>query len=269
VTDRILVFIPTYNCAPQIGRVLAQVRGAVADQIAEVLVLDNGSGDGTPEAAIAAAASAEAPVVTIARNRANYNLGGSHKSAYAYAEREGFSHVITLHGDDQGNLADILPLLDAGRHRQFDACMGARFAKGSTLTNYSTVRILGNRVFNLAFSLAARRRVTDLGSGLNILARKAFTDRAILRLPDDLHFNPYLLLDMIDRGNEVGFFPISWREEDQVSNVRMASQALKTLGAAARYTFARDRFRGTDYRGVRHADYAFDVIARFEGGKAA
>lgn len=266
MTDRILVFIPCYNCAPQIGRVLGQVRGDVAGRIEEVLVLDNGSRDGTAEAAIAAAGAVEARAVTVGRNLENYNLGGSHKAAYAYAEREGFSHVVTLHGDDQGDLRDILPVLEAGTHRRSDACMGARFARGSKLTNYSAFRIFGNRAFNLVFSAASRRWVTDMGSGLNILARRAYADPAILRLPDDLHFNPYLLLDMYDRGNRVAFFPISWREEDQVSNVKMASQALKTLGAAARYALARRSFRARDLRAAPRSAYAFETIARFEGG---
>lgn len=266
MTDRILVFIPCYNCGPQIRRVLGQVRGEVARHVEEVLVLDNGSGDGTAEAAIEAASLVEARAVTVGRNLDNYNLGGSHKAAYAYAQKKGFSHVVTLHGDDQGDLRDILPVLAAGTHRRLDACMGARFAKGSRLTNYSAFRIFGNRAFNLVFSAASRRWVTDMGSGLNILARKAYSDQAILRLPDDLHFNPYLLLDMYDRGNAVGFFPISWREEDQVSNVKMASQALKTLGAAARYALARSRFRASDFRAVPRTAYEFETTARFEGG---
>ena len=45
MTDKILAFIPCYNCAPQIGRVLQQFRGPVAARIHEVLVLDNGSRD--------------------------------------------------------------------------------------------------------------------------------------------------------------------------------------------------------------------------------
>ena len=266
MADKIMVFIPCYNCAAQIGRVLAQFEGEIASYIEEILVLDNGSRDGTVEAAIAAAGKAGVPRVTIARNQANYNLGGSHKSAYAYADREGFSHVITLHGDDQGDIRDVGPVLSSGTHNRPDACMGARFTPGSNLSRYSTFRIIGNYAFNLVFSAAARRWVTDMGSGLNLLARRAFSDRAILRLPDDLHFNPYLLLDMIDRGNEVMFFPISWREDDQVSNVKMASQALKTLGAAERYAFSRRRFRTEDYRSVRHERYAFDTIAAFENG---
>lgn len=258
--DRILLFIPCYNCAPQIGRVLQQVKGPVARFLHEVLVLDNGSTDGTVDAAHAAAGAVEGPAVIIARNHANYNLGGSHKAAYRYAAANGFTHVVTLHGDDQGDLNDLLPVLVSGDHRRFDACMGARFAKGSRLKNYSAFRILGNRVFNLFFSAASGRWVTDMGSGLNLLAERAYTDSALTRLPDDLHFNPYLLLEMFDRRQRVRFFPISWREEDQVSNVRMTSQALKTLGAAARYAFARKAFRSRDYRQVRHADYAFSPV---------
>jgi len=264
--DRILLFVPSYNCAPQIGRVLRQVAGPVASHFAEVLVLDNGSSDGTVDAAIAAARLVEAPL-TIARNHANYNLGGSHKAAYRYAARGGFTHVVTLHGDDQGDLNDLLPVLNAGDHRRFDACMGARFAKGSRLTNYSVVRILGNRIFNLLFSAASGRWVTDMGSGLNLLSERAFAAGATERLPDDLYYNPYLLLSLFDRGLGVSFFPISWREEDQVSNVRMTSQALHTLGAAVRFAFARTAFRNGDFRSVRDRDYSFAAVATFGAGQ--
>lgn len=266
MADKILVFVPCYNCAPQVGRVLAQFKEPIAEFVHEVLILDNGSKDGTVEAAIASAGEAQVSRVMIGRNQANYNLGGSHKSAYGYAQKHGFTHVITLHGDDQGNITDIEPVLRSDMHNRFDACMGARFTKGSKLKGYSAFRIFGNHAFNLVFSAASRRWVTDMGSGLNLLARSAFSDPAISRLPDDLHFNPYLLLDMFDRGNKVMFFPISWREEDQVSNVKMASQAIKTLAAAKRYALSRRRFRSDDYRQVKHDRYTFDTVALFESG---
>ena len=261
VPDRILLFVPCYNCAPQIGRVLGRIKGEIAAHIDEVLVLDNGSRDGTVDAAIAAASKVRVKRVTVARNRDNYNLGGSHKAAYAYAGKHGFTHVVTLHGDDQGDVNDLLPLFKSGKHRTNDACMGARFIKGSHLNNYSTFRVIGNRVFNAIFSLAARKGITDLGSGLNVLARSAFLDPRIKRLPDDLYFNPYLLLDLIGAGRSVHFFPISWREEDQVSNVKMASQALRTLRAPFLFTFARKRFGQMDFRSRKRRSYRFDVIA--------
>lgn len=267
MADKILVFIPGYNCAPQIGRVLAQLKRPVARYFEEVLVLDNGSRDGTVDAAIAHAPDANVPRVTVARNKDNYNLGGSHKAAFAYAEKQGFTHLVILHGDDQGNVDDLEQVLNDGTHRRYDACMGARFMRGSKLEGYSAFRIVGNYVFNFIFSAAARRRIVDLGSGLNLMAQRAFTDPAIKRLPDDLYFNSYLILDMFDRANKVRFFPISWREEDQVSNVKMASQAMKMLAAAKDFALHRRRFRHEDVRAVKREAYPFEILARFENGQ--
>ena len=258
--DKILVFVPCYNCAPQIGRVLRQFTGPIVSFIDEVLVLDNGSRDGTVDAAIAAAPDAGVRSVRVARNRANYNLGGSHKAAFAYASANGFTHVLILHGDDQGSVADIVPVLTDGSHRTHDACLGSRFARGSTLKGYSAFRVFGNHVFNALFSIGSFRRVLDLGSGLNIVGYRVFTDPAIRSYADDLRFNVYLLLGLFDAQRKVMFFPISWREDDQVSNVKMTSQALRTLTILRDYSLRRRMFRSTDHRDTKHERYEFDVV---------
>ena len=264
MTDRILVLIPCYNCERQIGRVLAQFRTVPVGVFQEVLVLDNGSTDATVDTAIEALPEFDRCRVVVARNRENYNLGGSHKATFAYAESQNFTHVIVLHGDDQGRIADVLPLLASGAHRNHDACLGARFMAGSRIEGYSYFRRLGNQVFNLIFSLALRRRVADLGSGLNVFGRTVFASEVTIRLPDDLHFNPYLLATLVQRRMRIMFFPISWREDDQVSNVHMASQALRTLGAAREYLVSPNVLRGGEHRKVPRDVYAFDVLARHE-----
>lgn len=262
--DRILVFIPCYNCEPQIARVIHQFRGIPPTTFDEILLLDNRSTDETVSVALDTVSKMAGFRFTVARNRENYNLGGSHKAAFAYAEARGFSHVIVLHGDDQGRIHDVLPLLANGAHRAHDACLGARFMAGSRIEGYSLVRRLGNRIFNFVFSITLRRRIADLGSGLNVFSRTVFPGDLTARLPDDLHFNPYLLVAMVDRGLRVLFFPISWREDDQVSNVRMASQALKTLGAAREYLMRRSTLRSGEHRKVPRVEYTFDVLAHQE-----
>jgi glycosyltransferase involved in cell wall biosynthesis len=264
MTDRILVFIPCYNCERQIGRVLQQFRCIPPASFDEILVLDNRSTDGTVNVALESAADVVGFRFIVARNRENYNLGGSHKAVFAYAEAEEFSHVVVLHGDDQGRIADVLPLLASGAHREHDACLGARFMAGSRIEGYSPVRRMGNRAFNLIFSIALRRRVADLGSGLNVFSRTVFPREITTHLPDDLYFNPYLLTAMADRQMRILFFPISWREDDQVSNVRIVSQALKTLGAAREYLTSRRALRSGEHRKTRRAEYAFDVLAHHE-----
>ncbi len=262
MSERILLFIPCYNCAPQIGRVLAQLDGPVGARIAQTLVLDNGSSDGTIERAREAATCMAGRRIVIGRNRRNYQLGGSHKAAFAYAGAHGFSHVIVLHGDDQGRLADIAPVLERGDHLSHDACLGARFMPGAELSGYSTVRRAGNAAFNLIFSLVSGRAVRDLGSGLNLFGHGVITDPSIARMSDDLRFNIYLLLGLIDSRRSLTFFPISWREEDQVSNVRLVSQSLRTLGTAWEYLARREGFRTADHRDTPVASYDFDIIAQ-------
>lgn len=260
--DKILLFIPAYNCAPQIVRVIAKLNSVPAGIFAEILILDNQSKDETNRVAAEALSKVSQHIVKVARNRDNYGLGGSHKAAFQYADVNGFSHVAVLHGDDQGDVLELLPILAAQRHWEVDACLGSRFMKAARTPGYSRFRVFGNHVFNQLFSAVAQRRVTDLGSGLNIFSRQVFVDPDVRYFSDDLRFNCYLLLNLIDKRRSVEFFPITWREEDQVSNVRLFSQTVKTLEIVKEYLFQRGKFRTSDHRKNSVASYHFDVVAR-------
>ncbi len=142
--DRILVFIPGYNCAKQIGRVIAQLTSTTAPPISEILVVDNRSTDGTADVAAAALQKASPSKWKVVRNQSNYNLGGSHKVAFNYALEHGFTHIIVLHGDDQASIQDFTAPIAAGLHRKHDSLLGARFMKGSQLQGYSLYRRIGN-----------------------------------------------------------------------------------------------------------------------------
>jgi glycosyltransferase involved in cell wall biosynthesis len=82
MSEKLLVFIPCYNCGQQITRVLRQFDDATSGLFSEILVLDNGSKDNTVKAATEASKEVHHAQVTIGRNHANYSLGGSHKVAF-------------------------------------------------------------------------------------------------------------------------------------------------------------------------------------------
>lgn len=263
--ERLLVFIPAYRCARQVVRVLEQFRSpAVHAHCEEILVLDNRSPDDTVQAACEKAAELSLGKVRVGRNLLNYGLGGSHKSAFGYAIEQGFSHIMVLHGDDQGDVRDIMPLLREHAHHDFDCCLGARFHPQSRLTGYSPLRIGGNRVFNTMFSLVAGQRLLDLGSGLNLYRVSSLASRYWQTFPDNLMFNYCMILAHVERNDRMYFFPISWREEDQLSNVRLWSQAGRTLRILWRFFLDRRSFLSRDFRDETSGmdSYSFETVEK-------
>ena len=234
-TDRILLFIPAYNCENQIVRVLEQLNPAIMSMITKVIVVNNRSTDSTEEAVISFMRSHANLPVTLLRNRENYGLGGSHKVAFSYAIEHGYTHVIVLHGDDQGQLSDFLPVIAKGYYRKHDCILGARFMRGSKLEGYSRFRTFGNIVYDFLFAAVTRRRIYDLGSGLNMYSVKMLKSRFYEKFPDNLMFNYAMIMAAEYYGHDIKFYPISWREDDQVSNVKMISQATKVLGMLKDY----------------------------------
>ncbi len=115
-------------------------------------------------------------------------------------------------------------------------------------------------MFNFIFTSGTRKSIKDLGSGLNIFGKKVIEDQRIMNYADDLRFNVYLLLGMLDKKLSIEYFPISWREVDQVSNVKMTSQALQTLHLLWQSLTEKDRFWGNDHRTICHQAYEFDVV---------
>lgn len=243
---KIMVFIPAYNCENQIERVLQQFTPEIASIFAEIVVIENRSVDGTLDAAQKGLSKITACKATLLQNDANYNLGGSHKVAFNYCLKHGYDYLIVLHGDDQGNIHDILPLLKSGEHRKNAALLGARFNRKSYLPGYSRFRIFGNIVFNLLISTATRTWVEDMGSGLNLYKKDFLQSQFYMGFPDDLTFNVYMLYYGIWAKIPFRFFPLTWSERDQVSNAKIFRQAFHILMLTGRYLVNADKLFAVD-----------------------
>ncbi len=264
---RLLVFIPMYNCAPQIARVLAQLHDPrVRQLISGVVCIDNRSTDGTAEVAAKALADLPLPSRVLLRNDDNYGLGGSHKVAIDFGRAEGYSHLIVLHGDDQGSIADLLPHLEAGAHHRADFLMGARFMSGSRLVGYSALRTAANKTFNLIFSAVSGQRLYDLGSGLNLFCLSRFDDGFHRGFADDLTFNYYLILAVARRKERLAFFPLTWREDDQISNAKLSRMGRQILGLLGRRVSNPARFFAADHRAKQREAYPATVLQQWDEG---
>lgn len=260
--EKILLFIPGYNCEKQITRVLSQIDELILKYVNEVIMVNNISTDNTEQKVLEFAKQHSNIPLKLLRNNENYGLGGSHKTAFKYAIENKFDYIIVLHGDDQGNIHDLLPILEKGIHEKYDCCLGARFKKGAKLQGYSKFRTFGNIVYNILFSIVIRRKVYDLGSGLNIYNASILRDEFYIKFPDNLTFNCYMLLASNYYKHNISFFPISWREDDQISNVKMVSQAISTLKLLMKYFINKDNFIKKEHRIDIKTEYRAETISK-------
>ena len=114
---RWLVAIPVYNEARYLPGVLAAVRRHADD----VLVIDDGSTDATPDRLRAE------PDVRVITNPENRGYGQSLIDAFAYADLHGYDWVITLDCDEQHEPARIPEFLAAARQGDADLVSGSRY----------------------------------------------------------------------------------------------------------------------------------------------
>lgn len=259
--NKILLFIPAYNCEKQISRVLGQCKN-VNGIINEIFIVDNRSTDQTLETASDYSQQLNIPV-TIVRNNDNYGLGGSHKVAFQYAIMNSYDYIIVLHGDDQGSLSDLMPLIQNGEHLDHDCLLGARFMRDSKLEGYSLFRTFGNYVFNNLYSLAAGKKLYDLGAGLNMYKVQSISGKHFNYFANNLTFNYYMILASVTWKWKMKFFPISWREDDQISNVKLFKQSREVVKILLRYVFNRSSFLSNNFSGKDPNTYTYKVVGKY------
>ncbi len=222
-----ILFIPCYNCENQITKTLNQINIFFKNYIKKILLIDNGSTDNTIKNAIEFFKNNNIKNFLVLRNQNNYSLGGSHKVAFNYMIENNYDYLITLHGDNQGDVRDIIDIFNKKIYLKYDCMYGARFHPNSKLINYSNIRILGNRLFNLIFTIILKKKIYDIGSGINIYSNKFLKNKIYLNFPNSMMFNPYLHFYSIVIKSNIVFFPIQWKEEDQISNVNFIGDTLK------------------------------------------
>lgn len=132
--------------------------------------------------------------------------------------------------------------------------------KGSKLQGYSRFRTFGNYIYDALFTVACGYKVYDLGSGLNMYKTEILRDGFYMKYKDGLVFNCFLLLGSAYYGYKVRFFPIAWREDDQVSNVKMASQAMTTLKIVSSYVLDKKKFAAEEHRDKIIKDYTAQMV---------
>ena len=159
---RRVAIVPAYDEAASVAGVVAEIRGV--DPELEVIVIDDGSTDGTGVAAQKAGAQ-------VIRLPFNLGIGGAMQTGYQYALDRGFDLAVQIDGDGQHDPREVPRLIEPILSGETDMAVGTRFAGGARYRAPFGRRI-GIVLFSRLVSLIVRQRVTDATSGFRAVNRK-------------------------------------------------------------------------------------------------
>jgi glycosyltransferase involved in cell wall biosynthesis len=208
--SNVSVVIPAFNESESIAEVVGVLRAAAAWR--EIIVVDDGSTDGTGN--IAAAAGA-----IVVRHAYNIGNGAAVKNGIRRAAGE---YVLIVDADGQHPPEDALRL--AARLGQYDMVIGAR----SNETQATQARRAGNGALNRFASYLTGREIPDLTSGFRG-ARAAGLREYLHLLPNGFSTPTTTTLAFLKGGYSVAFEPIHARQRSGQSKIRLARDGAKFL----------------------------------------
>lgn len=204
------VIIPAFNESHSIAEVVGILRAAAPWR--EIIVVDDGSSDGTGDMAAAAGA-------TVVRHAYNIGNGAAVKNGIRRAAGE---YVLIVDADGQHPPEDALRLV--AKLGEYDLVIGAR----SGDTQATPARRAGNGALNRLASYLTGREIPDLTSGFRG-ARASGLREFLHLLPNGFSTPTTTTLAFLKGGYTVAFEPIHARQRTGQSKIHLARDGAKFL----------------------------------------
>lgn len=221
------VIIPCHDEAPNVGAVVRGCGEALRGRPHEVVVVDDGSRDGTGAAAVAAGAR----VIALAQNE------GKGRALLAGVRAARHELLVLMDGDGQDDPTDIPALLGTLESGAADLVVGSRFLGTLHAGAIHPLNRVANRAFTGLVAALFRQRITDSQAGFRALRREAFLSLGVRAREYDVETD--MLLRALRAGWRVREVPVQRHpRRGSRTDFRRVRHGLLIL-----WTILRERFR--------------------------
>ena len=214
----LLVLIPALNEIATIADVVSRVPSDIAGiRSVRILVVDDGSDDGTADAARRAGAD-------VVSHRHNRGVGKALQTGLAEAVRRSATIVVNIDGDGQFAPEDIPKVLAPVIAGDADVATASRFMDPALTPRMPFVKRLGNRGMSWIISKLTGHRFHDVSCGF-----RAYSKEAIHRLvlASDYTYTQEMFLALSYRGFRIQEIPLEVRGEREHGKSRVASNLFR------------------------------------------
>lgn len=194
------VVIPVINEGDRIKRLLSKMAALNISDIADVVIIDGGSTDGSLELNLLQHHGVRGLLVKTGPGKLSAQL----RCAYAFALDHGYEGIVTIDGNDKDDPEAIPRFIDA-LQQGVDFVQASRFLKGGVAENTPKLRDFAIRYIHAPMlSLASGFRWTDTTQGFRAYSRSMLLDRDIAVFRDV--FRTYELLAYLSyRAPKLGY----------------------------------------------------------------
>ena len=219
-----------------IREVVTRVLATVPE--ADVLVIDDGSPDGTGD--LAAAIAADEPRCRLLRRPRKSGLASAYLTGFRRALNEGYDRMVEMDADLSHRPEDLPGLLEGSR--SFDLTIGSRYVPGGAVTNWSRSRVALSRAGNRYARVLLGFPLTDATSGFRVFRRPLLE----VLLQDGIRSDGYAFqIELAYRswraGYRVGEVPVTFSEREHGRSKLSRAIVVEALFKVAQWA-ARDRF---------------------------
>lgn len=238
---RVVVVVPTYNEADNLAWIVRRLRAAVPD--VDVLVVDDGSPDGTGR--IADALAAEDPRVSVVHRASKEGLGAAYLHGFRVALDRGYD-VIGEMDADGSHQPEQLPRLLAALE-DADLVLGSRWVPGGSVVNWPWTRRALSRGGNLYTRALLGIPVRDATGGFRLFRRSALEriDLAGVRSVGYC-FQADLAWRSVEAGLRVREVPIEFVERERGESKMSPDVAVESLRRITRWGLSERRRQAGD-----------------------
>jgi dolichol-phosphate mannosyltransferase len=234
-----LVVLPTYQEAENIRDVLARIRAAAPE--AHVLVVDDGSPDGTAD--LADAVGRDLGQIDVLRRAAKSGLGPSYRAGFTWGIERGHPVLVEMDAD-LSHEPEVLPdLIAAVTEGSADLAIGSRYVPGGAVPGWATHRRLlskwGNRYVGMMLHMPVRDATAGFRAYRTTIVQKVGLERV---RADGYGFQIEMAYEVNKAGGTIVEVPITFRNRVRGESKMSPNIITEALWLVTRWGM-RDRFR--------------------------